>query len=116
MGNKTTRIEHPKEIPSLSSIPILSFHSYQYHGEWTTKKHKLFPLETKEEIFTILLLSLFHPTTSRARHPTTIFYKLPRDMRFEIFKFIATETKSIPKKTKKKTLLSTFTQLFTSKK
>ena len=46
--------------------------------------------ETKEQIKTILLLSLFNPTTKQPQHPNCYFYKLPRDMKFEIFKFIST--------------------------
>jgi len=90
LGNQQYSSE-PIEISSLSKIEVLPFETKcHFIGEWNSSNHKLFPQETKEEIFTILLLSLFHPTTSHARHPTTIFYKLPRDMRFELFKFIAT--------------------------
>ena len=60
-------------------------------GEWKPSNHKLFSTKTKEQIKTILLLSLFN-SKNQPRHPSCYFYKLPRDIRFEIFKFISTTT------------------------
>jgi len=88
MENPIEFVREPQELTSLSQIKVISFN--QFIGEWTTKNHKLFSRRTKQEIFTILLLSLFNPSTSVPIHPNSKFYLLPKDMRFELVKFIAT--------------------------
>ena len=96
-------VNTPQKIMSLSQIKVLPFKTTIYQFiEWTTKNHKLFSRRTKEEIFTILLLSLLNPSTSTPYHPNSKFYLLPKDMRFELFKFIATPLKITHKKETKK--------------
>jgi len=84
--------DEPSEISSLSKIEVIPFETMCYFIEWNISNHKLFSRKTKEQIFTILLLSLFNPTTKQPQHPSCYLYKLPRDIRFEIFKFISTST------------------------
>ena len=87
--NKYTN--EPTEISTLSKIEVIPFETMCYFiGEWNTTNHKLFSTKTKEQIKTILLLSLFNSITKQPQHPSCYFYKLPRDIRFEIFKFIST--------------------------
>jgi len=98
LGTNVQLIETPQEIPSLSQIKVARFKTTIYPFiEWTTKNHKLFSKRTKEEIFTILLLSLLNPSTSTPYHPNSKFYLLPKDMRFELFKFVATPQDEIVK-------------------
>ena len=81
----------PTEISSLSKIEVIPFETMCYFiGEWNISNHKLFSRKTKEQIKTILLLSLLN-STKQPQHPNCYFYKLPRDIRFEIFKFIVTQ-------------------------
>jgi hypothetical protein len=58
--------------------------------EWTTKNHKLFPKQTKQEIETILLLSQFKSSRSTPIHPNSLLSTLPKEIKFEVIKFIAT--------------------------
>lgn len=63
--------------------------------EWNIKIHKLFLKSTKSEIETILLLSLLNESTQFPKYSQCYFYKLPKDMKYEIFKFIATRKNHI---------------------
>ena len=81
----------PTEISSLSKIEVIPFETMCYFmDEWNTSNHKLFSRKTKGQIKTILLLSLFNSTTKQPIHSSCYFYRLPKDIRFEIFKFIVT--------------------------
>ena len=92
LGNNETCIESPLKIPSLSSIKVTPFKTtiYEFIGEWTTKNHKLFPKQTRQEIETILLLSQFKSSGSTPKHPNSMLYTLPKEIKFEVIKFIAT--------------------------
>ena len=87
----TKTIKEPTLISSLSSINVIPFETNCYFiGEWNISNHFKFSTKIKEQIKTILLLSLFNPTTKQPQHSNCYFYKLPREIRFEIFKFIPT--------------------------
>ena len=66
------------------TLPFLCFQFLS----WSPKLHYLFPSETQQQIKTILLLSLFNPKTKQPQHSNCYFYKLPREIRFEIFKLL----------------------------
>ena len=86
----TKEVNKPTEISNLSEIEVIPFETMCYFiGEWNTLIYTLFSTKTKEQIKTILLLSLLN-STKQPQHPSCYFYKLPQDICFEIFKFIST--------------------------
>ena len=72
-------IDKPEEILSLNNINLSLFSTNISMYEWNTKNHNQFFKQTKEEIFTILLLSLFNKETNEPIHLQSLFYKIPRD-------------------------------------
>lgn len=56
---------------------------------WTTKTHHLFPISTRNVIITILKLSLLNTNTFEPKYPQSYFWKLPKDILYLIFQFIA---------------------------
>lgn len=89
--------------PSISTVgEIVPFAtSCIYSEEWNFFNYKLFPKSIKEQIKTILLLSLFNQTTREPLHPQSYLFKLPRDIKYEIFKFIASLPHQLMKKRKR---------------
>ena len=71
-----------EEKKIISEIAILKV-------EWSNKIHIWFPNIIKKEIETLLILSLFNTKTKQPQFPNCYFYKLPRDIKYEIFKFIS---------------------------
>ena len=73
----------PTEITSLKEERIISIGNQNtLFQNWNPKYHKLFPLQIKQEIRTILLMSLIHPSTNRPNYEDSQFWKLPRDILF----------------------------------
>ena len=77
-------------------------------GIWSPKKHNQFGFQTKQSIFTILLLSLLDSKTKKPLHQQTFFYLIPKDILFELFQFIATP--SIPTSLSKEKIKQNKTQ------
>lgn len=91
LGHTFKYIQDPTLISSLQNVKILLLNSDYLRGEWSYKKHHLFLNEIQNEIFTVLLLSLLNPITKYPRHPNCLLYILPKEIKFELIKFIARE-------------------------
>ena len=79
----------PTEITSLKEERIISIgNQFILFQNWNPKYHKFFPFQIKEEIKTILLMSLINSTTNKPNHFDSNWWKLPRDVFFLLFQFL----------------------------
>ena len=79
----------PTAITSLKEERIILIRNQNIlFQNWNPKYHKFFPFQIKEDIKTILLMSLINTTTNKPNHHNSQFWKLPNDILFEIFQFL----------------------------
>lgn len=67
--------------------------------KWKPSKHHRFPLYIQNIVRTLMILSLKDPITLEPRYPQCLFYKLPRDILYQIINSVV-EDYQIPKKVK----------------
>jgi len=56
---------------------------------WNPSNHHLFPSIFKDEVKLLLILSLIDPIKRTPKHPSCLFYKLPRDLLYYLFQFLS---------------------------
>jgi len=56
--------------------------------KWSPINHHLFPPLVKDQILTLLKISLISQTSLHPFHPEILFYKLPRDILYQIFEYL----------------------------
>jgi len=59
------------------------------HFEWTPVNHRKCPLRVRQQIRAVMKLGLFHHFGGKPRHPTSQVWRLPKDVLYIIFQFVA---------------------------
>lgn len=74
---------------SISLISGNQLFNYNLLPLWKPSNHLLFPISTRNAIITILKISLLNRITNEPKYPQTLFWRLPKDILYLIFQYIA---------------------------
>ena len=88
--NEPIMIEYFKDnYESISLISGNQLFNYSSLPLWNQLNHLLFRISTRNEIKTILILCLLNILTNEPKYPQTLFWKIPKDILYLIFQYIA---------------------------
>lgn len=77
-----------KEQQTLVLTENIELKNPRIYDHWNPEIHKFFQKQMKEQIKTILLISIRNPNTNEPNHQHSNWWKLPKDILFEIFQLL----------------------------